>query len=74
MNLSLWATKPGICVEEVRIRSFFPVRISSCISTEYGDLQSQFRYSLRIRRNASQAHPECEYFSRSWRQDIALLF
>ena len=73
INLSLWNTKPDICVEGVRIRTFLLVRTFSCISTEYGGLQSQFPYSLRIRRNADQTHPECKYFSRSWRQDIASL-
>ena len=71
INLNLWTSKPDHCVESFRIRSFFLVPIFSRIWTEYGDLQSK---SLSMWHNMDQTNPECEHFSRSWRQNIASLF
>ena len=41
------------CVKSVQIRSFF-WSVLSRIQAEYGDLQSQSSYSVRIRENTDQ--------------------
>ena len=52
---------------------FFLVPFLFHIWTEYRDLQSKSPYSSKMWCNTGQTSPECEHFSRGWRQNIALL-
>ena len=61
LHLTLRLLVAYYCMKSLRIRSFSDPFFSR-ISTEYGDLQSKFLYSIWMGKNTNQKTPYTEFF------------